>query len=207
MGIMGGGDMEGVLFYWISWMAWVCSTFLMKKNKERLFLSILFLVTIILSPYYVGVGDIKINYSIFPILFFCIKEISKRPKKQVFYMLICILTISLAYCSFLMFELYDPVWLFFNRNLMLGAALIYVTLMLLKDFRLRLVGLLVGAIQGDILYGIIINKVNFSYEIGSFVFLDVIAISFCFIFVWSSLEILLHHVDVLVQKNTKEKHG
>jgi hypothetical protein len=207
MGIMGGGDMEGVLFYWISWMAWVCSTFLMKKNKERLFLSILFLVTIILSPYYVGVGDIKINNSIFPILFFCAKEISKRPKKQVFYMLICILTISLAYCSFLMFELYDPVWLFFNRNLMLGAALIYVTLMLLKDFRLRLVGLLVGAIQGDILYGIIINNVNFSYEIGSFVFLDVIAISFCFIFVWSSLELLLHHVDVLVQKNTKEKHG
>lgn len=90
---------------------------------------------------------------------------------------------------------------------MLGAALIYVTLMLLKDFRLRLVGLLVGAIQGDILYGIIINNVNFSYEIGSFVFLDVIAISFCFIFVWSSLEHLLHHVDVLVQKNTKEKHG
>lgn len=207
MGIMGGGEVDGAIFYWICWMAWVCSTFLMKKNKERLLLSILFLVAIILSPHYVGVGGIKINCSIFFIFFFCIKEISKRPKKQVFYMLICILTISLAYCSFLMFELYDPVWLFFNRNLMLGTALIYVTLMLLKDFRLRLAGLLIGAIQGDILYGMIIHNVNFSYEIGSFVFLDVISISFCFIFVWSSLEILLHHVDVMVQKNTKEKLG
>ncbi|MCC3358307.1 hypothetical protein [Bacillus sp. REN16] len=199
--------MDGAIFYWICWMAWVCSTFLMKKNKERLLLSILFLVTVILSPYSVGVGSIKINCSIFLLLLFCMKEISKRPKKQVLYMLICILTISLAYCSFLMFELYDPVWLFFNRNLMLGAALIYVTLMLIKDLRLRMAGLLIGAIQGDILYGIIVNNVNFPYEIGSFVFLDVIAISFCFIFVWSSLEILLHHVDVMVQKNTKEKHG
>ncbi|RFB16988.1 hypothetical protein DZB84_11400 [Bacillus sp. HNG] len=199
--------MEGAVFYWICWMAWVCSTFFMKKNRERLLLSILFLVTIILSPYYIGIGGIKINCSIFLIFFFCMKEISKRPKKQVLYMLICILTISLAYCSFLMFELYDPVWLLFNRNLMLGAALIYVTLMLLKDFRLRLAGVLIGSIQGDILYGIIVNNVNFSYEIGSFVFLDVISICFCFIFVWSSLEILLRHVDVMVQKNTKEKHG
>ncbi len=184
-------------------MAWVCSTFLMRKNKERLHLSILFLVTIILSPYYVGIGDININCSIFLLFFFGMKEISKRPKKQVLYLLICILTISLAYCSFLLFELYDPVWLLFNRNLMLSAALIYVTLMLLKDFRLRFAGLLIGAMQGDILYGIIINHVNFSYEIGSFIFLDVISISFCFIFVWSSLEMLLHHVDVLVQKKHK----
>ncbi|THE15071.1 hypothetical protein E1I69_01790 [Bacillus timonensis] len=199
--------MEGALFYWICWMAWVCSTFFMKKTRERLLLSILFLVTIILSPYSIGMGGININCSIFLIFFFCMKEISKRPKKQVLYMLICILTISLAYCSFLMFELYDPVWLLFDRNLMLGAALIYVTLMLLKDFRLRLAGVLIGSIQGDILYGIIVNNVNFSYEIGSFVFLDVISICFCFIFVWSSIEILLRHVDVIVQKNTKEKHG
>ncbi|MEH7224265.1 hypothetical protein V7112_10715 [Bacillus sp. JJ1566] len=199
--------MDGAIFYWICWMAWVCSTFLMKKNKERLFLSIMFLMTIILSPYYVVIGGIKLNCSILLIFFFCLKEISKRPKKQLLYLLICILTISLAYCSFLLFELFDPVWLLFNRNLMLGAALIYVTIMLLKDFRLRLAGLLIGAIQGDILFGFIIKNVNFPYEIGSFVFLDVISISFCFIFVWSSLEILLHHVDVIVQKNSKEKHG
>ncbi|MFS0822936.1 hypothetical protein [Bacillus sp. 1P02SD] len=199
--------MEGAVFYWICWMAWVCSTFFMKKNRERLLLSILFLVTIILSPYSIEMGGIKINCSIFLIFFFCMKEISKRPKKLVLYMLICILTISLAYCSFLMFELYDPVWLLFDRNLMLGAALIYVTLMLLKDFRLRLAGVLIGSIQGDILYGIIVSNVNFSYEIGSFVFLDVISICFCFIFVWSSIELLLRHVDVVVQKNTKEKHG
>ncbi|MEH7380806.1 hypothetical protein V7138_10030 [Bacillus sp. JJ1533] len=199
--------MDGALFYWICWMAWVCSTFLMKKNRERLLLSVLFLMTIILSPYYVIFAGIKINCSIMLIFFYCLKEISKRPKKQLLYLLICILTISLAYCSFLLFELYDPVWLLFNRNLMLGAALIYVTIMLLKDFRLRLAGLLIGAIQGDILFGFIIKNVNFPYEIGSFVFLDVISISFCFIFIWSSLEILLHHVDVMVQKNSKEKHG
>nr|WP_142255360.1 hypothetical protein [Bacillus sinesaloumensis] len=179
----------------------------MKKSRERFILSVLFLVIIILSPYYVVIGQFKLNCSIFPILFYCLREISKLPKKTVLFLLICILTISLAYCSFLMFELYDPVWLVFNRNLMLGAALIYVTLMLLKDFRQRLAGLLLGTVQGDVLYGVVINKVNFSYEIGSFVFLDVIAVSFSFIFVWSTLEILLRHVDVIVQKNTKEKHG
>ncbi|WP_449536766.1 YphA family membrane protein [Ferdinandcohnia sp. Marseille-Q9671] len=199
--------MEGVLFYWICWMAWVCSTFLMKKSKERLYLSVLFLISIILSGYYVGFSDYQINASVFPILFFCLKEISKRPNKQKLYLLICILTISLAYSSFLLFELYDPVWLFLDRNLLLGAVLIYVTLMLLKDFRLRLAGLAIGAIQGDILYGIVVSQINFPYEIGSLVFLDVISISFSFIFVWSSLEILLRHVDVLFQKNTKEKHG
>ncbi|MFT4413112.1 hypothetical protein ACLM5H_04545 [Fredinandcohnia humi] len=199
--------MEGTIFYWIGWMCWVCSTFYMKKSKERFLLSVFFLVLIIVSPYSFVLGTIKINISIFFILLFCFREISKKSSKQKLYLLICILTISLAYSSFLLFELYDPVWLLFNRNLMLSAALIYVTLMLVKDFRSRIIALLIGAIQGDFLYGIVVTNINFSYDIGSFVFLDVIAISFCFIFIWSSIEVLLNHFDVLFQKNTKEKHG
>ncbi|MFS0863541.1 hypothetical protein [Fredinandcohnia sp. 179-A 10B2 NHS] len=199
--------MDGSVFYWICWMAWVCSTFFMKKNRERLILSGCFLLLIIVSPYFFVIGSVRINIGIFIVLLYCFTKIAKRTSKQKLYLLICILTISLAYSSFQLFELYDPVWLFFNRNFMLAAALIYVTIMLVKEFQFRLVALLIGAIQGDILYAIIVSNVNIPYDIGSFKFLDVISISGGFIFVWSSLELLFNHFDVLFQKNTKEKHG
>lgn len=207
MGIVGGGDVDGSVFYWICWMAWVCSTFFMKKSSKRLILSGSFLVLIIVSPYFFLLGSIRINIGVFIILLYCFTEIAKRTSKQKLYLLICILTISLAYSSFQLFELYDPVWLFFNRNYMLAAALIYLTIMLVKEFRFRLVALLIGAIQGDILYAIIVSNVNIPYDIGSFKFLDVVSISGGFIFIWSSLELLFNHFDVLFQKNTKEKHG
>jgi hypothetical protein len=207
MGIVGGGDVDGSVFYWICWMAWVCSTFFMRKSSKRLILSGSFLVLIIVSPYFLLLGSIRINIGVFIILLYCFTEIVKRTSKQKLYLLICILTISLAYSSFQLFELYDPVWLFFNRNYMLAAALIYVTIMLVKEFRFRLVALLIGAIQGDILYAIIVSNVNIPYDIGSFKFLDVVSISGGFIFIWSSLELLFNHIDVLFQKNTKEKHG
>ncbi|MCH1624763.1 YphA family membrane protein [Ferdinandcohnia quinoae] len=199
--------MEGAYFYWISWLAWVICTFFMNKGKQRTNIAILLLLLIILSPHYIDIGNTKLNVNLIIILLFCYKELSVKTMKQQLYIFICVFTISMAYGSFQLFELFDPVWLLFDRKWMFSVILIYITLMIFKDIKSRIIGLLIGAIQGDILFGFVLSKLQFQYVIGSFVFLDVAAISAFIIIMWTGLEELFKHFDLLFQKNSKQKHG
>lgn len=199
--------MEGVYFYWIAWMSWVYVTFFMQKNNQRIVLAIILLFAISLSPFYITIYSFNINISVLILLLFCYKEVSTNSKfRTLFYFLISTLTISLAYSSFLLFELYDPVWLFLDRKIMLAIVLIYVSLFLLKGLKSRLLGVLIGTIHGDILYGVVLDKVKFQYEIGSPLFLDVLSICMALIFVWSTLEELFHHFDASIQKKQQRRN-
>ncbi|MBD8070266.1 hypothetical protein [Bacillus sp. PS06] len=195
--------MEGIYFYWIAWMAWVYTTFIMEKNKERLGLSLLFLILIILSPLQLTLKTYHLNVVHFVILFISFTLIAKKTMAQKVYLLICSLTITIAYVTFQLFELFDPIWLFLDRKLLLAFVLIYLTLMLTKDRFSRMAILLIGSCQGELLYGFVINKFRFEYEIGSFLFLDVLSIAFFIVFVWLKIELFIHYFDEMIQKNAK----
>lgn len=199
--------MEGSYFFWLAWFAWVICTFFMKKGKQRTNITILILLLIVLSPYYIHLGLTKFNVSLIIIILFSFKEISKKTFKQQLYMFICVFTISMAYGSFQLFELFDPVWLLFDRKWMFSTVLVYITLMIFKDVRSRIIGLFIGAVQGEILSGFVLYKLHFKYVMGSLLFFDAVSISACVIILWCSLEELFKHFDLLFQKNSKQKHG
>ncbi len=195
--------MEGIYFYWISWIAWVYSTFLMKKNMERLLLSISLLIFIILSPYTFQLGVVSIHLVLIIILIMSYGLVGKKTVRQKVYLLICSLTITIAYVTFQLYELFDPIWLFMDREWLLTIVLVYLTLILVKGSRSRLACLLIGSCQGELFYGLILSKFRFQYEIGAFPFLDVISLSVLVVFVWLKLEVFVAHLDEMVQKNTK----
>jgi len=199
--------MEGLFFYWITWMTWVYSTFIMKKDSKRLLLSLFFLVIIIISPYSFFVGPIHVNFTVILVLFVSYMFIIKKTIGQLVYLLLCTLTITIAYVSFHLFELFDPIWLFVDRMWMLTFALVYLTLLLIKDSSTRVACILIGCSQGEMLYGIVLSKFRFNYEIGGFAFLDVVALSTIIVFLWMKLEDMVHYFDVFFQKHTKEKQG
>ncbi|MFC4324159.1 YphA family membrane protein [Litchfieldia salsa] len=195
--------MEGLYFYWITWLGWIYTTFFMDKGKKRLILSFLILLILSLSSIDLLINTYHLNLVHLIILILPFALIVKKTIAQKVYLLICSLTITIAYVTFQLFELFDPIWLFLDRKWMLAIVLVYLTLMLTKERVSRIACLLIGSCQGELLYGFIINKFRFNYEIGSYSFLDVLSLSFIIVFVWLKLEVLIQYIDEMVQKNAK----
>jgi hypothetical protein len=200
--------LDGAYFYWLAWIGWIITTFFFKKGQKRLFLSAFILIVIISSRIEIPVTDnVSIIFSAFGFLAAGYYFVSKQSLKSKWYLFLTTLIVTFAYVSFHLFELFDPVWLFADRKWLLSLAIVYVTLLLWKGISLRFFGMLIGVTQGEILYGYILQSFRFPYTIGSFAFLDAIAICSLLIGVWWVLEHLAVFYDSFTQKNAKEKQG
>ncbi|MGG0716681.1 hypothetical protein ABE096_03655 [Robertmurraya massiliosenegalensis] len=169
--------MEGIIFLWLFWMYWILATFFMAKNRTRLFISITILIAIIFSTYSIEVLGMKITLTTLYLLLISYIFMAKQKERKGIYLFIASFIIMLAFTTFHLFELYDPVWIIFNRNMMLAFLLTYLTLLLYNDLKFRIVILICGTIHGEFLYAFVLKNITSSYLIGSFAFFDVIALS------------------------------
>lgn len=198
--------MEGLIFYWISWMVWIMATFFMdRNNKYRFLLSAWILFFIMLSPWTLkifnvetGIGGLFLLVSLY-IFAGRLKKLSKL------YFLFCAFILMMAYVTFHLFELFDPVWVIFSRNWMLSVLLVYLAVLLQKNRMLRLPLILLGSIQGEVLYALILNQFSFPYTIGSLAFLDIMAISVSISAVWIAVQWAVKYIEANFKHFEKEK--
>jgi hypothetical protein len=195
---------DGTYFYWFSWMFWVIYTFFMKKDKVRILFAAILLILIILSVYETAIGLFRFTLSYIFILILAYYFIALKKRWQLIYMLIVSVVVMLAYVSFQLFALFDPVWVFMNRTWMLAVILTFITMMLYSDFYSRLLSLIIGSCQGDFLYAVILNRFSFPHLIGSLAFFDMLFISCSFLFGWFVLENISIYIDSFMQKQVKE---
>lgn len=206
MGMIEVERMEGFLFFWISWAFWILATFFMKRSgNERLILSIWLLLFIIISENSLSVFGLHISYASIFLFTTCFFYLAKVNRKVTLYIFLCTFIIMLAYASFHIFELFDPVWLIFPRYWMLSVILVVLSIVLQKKKFLRFFIMLLGSIQGDFLYAIILTKYSFPYLIGSFVYLDVVAISACLLAIWNGFELIADLFAKYYSQSEKEK--
>lgn len=181
--------MEGIIFYWLFWTYWIIATFFLKKTHPyRGKLSAWILITIILSTMSLDIPGLNISMAILFILVINYGYAASLKKREVFYFVITSFIITLAYVSFHLFELYDPVWVIFKREWLLAILLTYLTLMLHSGIQMKLMTILTGSVHGEIIYSGIIKNLSFSYQIGSPSFLDIIALSTGFMAAWYGFE-------------------
>ncbi|MCS0672257.1 hypothetical protein [Cytobacillus firmus] len=198
--------MEGLIFYWISWMVWIIATFFMdRNNKYRFLLSAWILFFIMLSPWTLkifnvetGIGGLFLLVSLY-IFAGRLKKLSKL------YFLFCAFILMMAYVTFHLFELFDPVWVIFSRNWMLSVLLVYLAVLLQKNRMLRLPLILLGSIQGEVLYALILKQFSFPYTIGSLAFLDIMAISVSISAVWIAVQWAVKYIEANFKHFEREK--
>jgi hypothetical protein len=190
--------MEGLLFYWISWSLWIYLTFILRKNHPlRWRMSAMMLMLIILTSVHFSIGHFELFGSGLFILFIVYMSVSNEKKGLTFYFLISSLIISIAYSTFHLFEIFDPVWLFFDRGWMLGLIMGGLTLSLQKSFKWRFFTLLAGGMQGEILTAFLLERYSIIDPIGALDFLDVSAIASVFLILWSAFE----HVSAIYENH------
>lgn len=181
--------MEGSMFYLVFWLLWVYLTFIVKRqNSWRLKLSVGILMMIILSPYNVKSAGFTLNMSALFLLVCAYITLNSEKTGMIFYFFVCSFIIMIAYVTFHLFELYDPVWLVFNKEWMLGIVIGYFAILLQKNLQGRLLIIIIGTIQGEMLYACILRRFYFPYLIGSFSFLDALSLMLLITISWSFIE-------------------
>ncbi|MBS4215846.1 MULTISPECIES: YphA family membrane protein [Neobacillus] len=200
--------MEGAAFYLIFWMFWVYLTFILPKdNPYRLRLAAAVLILIIFSNHHFSFGMVDVYANAVVILSYSYLFISKEKQRVIIYLLICSLIITIAYVTFHLFEIFDPVWLIFKKEWMMGIGIGYLAIILLNTLKGRLLIIFSGTMQGEILYTYILNKFQFPHSIGDFAYLDVCALISAVTVGWSLLEnagaVLQNHFHFLEKAKQK----
>lgn len=181
--------MEGSMFYFIFWGLWIYLTFFLGKgNAVRTPLAAAVLLILIFADQVIAVGSFQVSLSGVLLLLLSYAALQKETRKSIGYFYICSFIVTLAYTAFCLFEIFDPVWLIFKKEWMLGATLGYLAVMLQKSLKGRLFILISGTMQGEILYAFILSKHGFPYQIGGFAYLDAFALTAILLIVWSGIE-------------------
>ncbi|AZU63161.1 YphA family membrane protein [Neobacillus mesonae] len=181
--------MEGAVFFWFFWAVWVYATFLLeKKNPYRLKLAFIVLTVIIFSNHQFIFGRIEIAWSGLILLLFSYYFLANEKHQIIIYHSICSLIISIAYASFHLFEIFDPIWIIFKKEWMISICMWYLAILLQKNLKNRLIVAVSGTMQGEFLTAYILNKLQIPYAVGSFGYLDVCSLIAVLLISWSILE-------------------
>jgi hypothetical protein len=197
---------EGLYFYGFAWVIWIITTFLlMKKSKIRLPIACFILLAIIISPYTFQFNNITVSYlSIYMMLVIFIRIGYFTLKKKLYFFLTSLI-ISIGYGTFLLFELFDPIWIIFKREWMLALIITYLSVLLQEKLAWRISTVIIGCIYGDIIFAIIIQRFSFPYSIGSMSLLDVCSLASIMLFGWEGIKISINYLESLYHTEEREK--
>lgn len=189
MRTIGGVEMEGSMFFWFCWLYWIYLTFLLdKQNRYRLKLSAAILVIIILSNVHFKVLGFDIYLGSLSLLLCSYCLIGRSRRSSIFYFFICSFIITIAYVTFHLFEIFDPIWIIFKDDWMISICICILSILLQSNLRGRILIAISGTMQGEFLYAYILSKYSNPYPIGSLAYLDVCLLISAFLVVWSCLE-------------------
>jgi hypothetical protein len=189
METLGGVYMDGSLFYWSLWSIWVYLTFIMdKKHPRRFGMSACILVIIILSEVHFTVDNYHIYASGVFILALSYIILSREKNGALLYAIICSVIVTIAYVTFRIFEIFDPVWIIFPEIWMMGIGLFILVILLQNTLKGRLLVIISGTMHGEVCYALFLNRFQFSYPIGALGYFDICVLVTMLIFVWGFLE-------------------
>lgn len=159
-----------------------------KQNPFRAKLAACILVIIILSNVHLTVERFQFFASGLFLLLLSYIILSKKKLGSLLYAFICSFIVTISYVTFNLFVIFDPVWVVFQKEWMMGFCLSCLAIILQKSLKDRLLIIVSGTMQGEILYAFYLSKFEFSYPIGAIAYLDVSALTILLLVSWSALE-------------------
>jgi hypothetical protein len=204
MEMIGGDEMEGALFYWFAWLGWVWATFFMEKqSKYRFTIAFVLLILIISSPFRMEILGIEVYIPAFVLMTFFLIETAMLRSRIFFSVFITSFIIMLGYVSFLLFELFDPVWVIFDRKWLIAFSGILLATVLQSKRLSQLLSLGIGMLLGEFLFSFIMKRLAFPYPVASPAFLDIVSLTAMILGVWVSF----HYVADLIGSYMNQGRG
>ncbi|SDJ67202.1 YphA family membrane protein [Sediminibacillus albus] len=189
--------MDGLLFYWISWILWVIFTFLLKKTKVRFYLSVWILLLLSCSNTVVEILDYKVNIAIFVSFVCAILYMAKSPDWM--YQLFGSLCMTFSYIGILLWELISPIWLFVPRIIIIPFLAMIMLYFIADNLIDKCMIWCLGLTSGEILHGLIMNSYGFQPVIGERSFFDLMFVGIGFQIIAKLIMIIKHNTENLLQ--------
>ncbi|KQL53693.1 hypothetical protein AN964_09390 [Heyndrickxia shackletonii] len=200
--------MSGSIFIGFLWGTWIVATFLMhKQHKYRFPLALLSLILLIVYPYKIHISPFSIQLPAIILLIIGYVYITYLSFVKRLFMMIAIIVMVTGYTGFLLMTLYDPVWIIFDYHLMSAIFIFFIAQILFpKNLFSHLVCSVLGTIQGEVVYGVILSKWGFSYSACSGDYLDTYTIYLFISLTWFFIRYISSSMSL---KNSigKQKHG
>jgi len=198
--------MTGFVFFGLAWVGWIYSTFILEKTSPYRFpIAASLLVTIILSVFKIRFFELDISLAALFLFSISLFKFTKLPFWNLLYCTIGVFIVSIATAVFNLMSLYDPVWIFIDQQILLSFLVTCLTVLLFKEYKVRIFSTIIGLIQGDFLYAVILKKFSINFLIGRFAFLDGLALTCVFITIWSGFEYLQTTFEHKEFQQKKEK--
>jgi hypothetical protein len=167
----------GIFFYWIGWIGWTAFTFLMKKSKERIFLSYLLLVCLSVSDVHLKFLYFKVNVALLILVFISCFYISKQKLLEKIHALLLVTIVMMGIVAFMLLSLSDPGWFMVDTRFLLSVLLSLTLYVLSNSIKLRISSIILGAFLGEFIFSLTIINLNSELVIGSFFTLDLISLT------------------------------
>ncbi|WP_316569779.1 hypothetical protein [Neobacillus sp. YIM B06451] len=181
--------MEGYLYYLAAWLSWVYLVFLAgSRLRSMKGLQAAILLSIIASPIHFQAGDSRVFLGGISIFLYSLIHIVRENGKEKAYFIVCSFTMSLLYCSISFFELFDPVVFIIKKEWFLASVLALLVPILYGPLKWRLLVAVIGMVQGEILYALVLQKNSLPFEAGGFAFLDTMSLVAAVTVSWSVIE-------------------
>lgn len=196
--------MDGVLFYWLGWIFWIITTFLMRKGKNRTTLTCLILLIIALSLVKFSIFGYEIGLSF--CLLICGSFFLLAKQKRKVYILFVITFIGFTYTGLRLWEVVSPIWVIIPRVYLYGAIIILLTLFFSKNY---IQSFLIGCLSisfGEVAYVLLVGRIGWDLPIGDSGIMDLLFLhvsSLFILYIWK--EIKLKFEDILQQVELQKK--
>lgn len=188
--------MDGIFYYWFSWVLWVILTFIMPKNKNRTIYSVWILITIIFSNLYITSDYLEISIAYLSIIIGGFILLSTLKRKGL--LLFSAFSIMIGYASLLIWETNAPVWIFMPRLLIIPIICVLLTVILTKKFISRITISLIGLCSGEFLYSLLLTNYSITKTIGGLVFLDTLFVVLFFIVIITAVQLGKERVSLFL---------
>jgi hypothetical protein len=197
---------DGLLFYWFLWLGWIVTTFFYPKtHPDRLMVSAWILVVILLSSTTLHVVVFEMSAAgLFIILTTYLYAATLQTKRLLYFFLSSFILMLTTVC-FLLFELFDPIWVWLEREWLLAILVTTITVLLQSDKKQRLLVLLLGMIQGELFYSLILMKYSFLYPVATLYSLDAVALASAILMAWNGFELMAKYFEKYLHSTEKEK--
>lgn len=202
--------MDGLFFYWIVWIALVWTMFFVPKtDSNRLTILLQLLIIVVLTRYQLMIFSYSVQLSglyVFFLMCFVLRNLSIF---EIVRLLVHCFIIALAYSTFQLYALLDPIWVILNPIYLHGLILNYLVLLLERNGKRRVAVLILGMIIGDLVYAGLLTHQTITYRALSFGWHDTITFALLVQFAWSYLEYLSKLLIRLSKHRVlfKEKQG
>ena len=167
--------MEGLIFYCI---CFILITGLVMTSGNRRKLVFILIGLILFGRIQLTIDNLTIYLSYIILALTSFYYLSFHTFYHQLYILICSLIVGMSYSSLFVIQIYDPASFLFKPFIMISLILLLIILILCKKNETRVLVLLTGFSQGEILNYLIFTSINLNYSFGTVAWLDLLSLIF-----------------------------